>query len=76
MALPSWHEKSNSSTIIPLIDGAVTSFQHSHVVTENGIARCFGMSEREQAENLIAFAAHPDARASLTQAGRDMGLLG
>ena len=75
MALPSWHAKSNSSTIIPLIDGAVTSFQHSHVVTENGIARCFGMSEREQAENLIAFAAHPDARTSLTQSGRDMGLL-
>jgi len=33
------------------------------------------MSEREQAENLIAFAAHPDARTSLTQSGRDMGLL-
>ena len=76
MALPSWHAKSNSSTIIPLIDGAVTSFQHSHVVTENGIARCFGMSEREQAENLIEFAAHPDARVDLTKAAREMGLLG
>ncbi len=76
MALPSWHAKSNSSTIIPLIDGAVTSFQHSHVVTENGIARCFGMSEREQAENLIEFAAHPDARIDLTKAARGMGLLG
>ena len=74
MALPSWHDKSNTSSIIPLIDGAVTSFQHSHVVTEIGIARCFGMSERQQAENLIASAAHPDARASLTQAARDMGL--
>jgi acyl-CoA hydrolase len=75
MALPSWHRKSNSSTIVPLIDGAVTSFQHSHVVTENGIARCFGMSEREQAENIIEFAAHPDARAELTTAARAMGLL-
>lgn len=75
MALPSWHTKSNSSTIIPLIDGAVTSFQHSHVATENGIARCFGMSEREQAENLIKYAAHPDARASLTSAALTMGLL-
>ena len=75
MALPSWHAKSNTSTIIPLIDGAVTSFQHSHVVTEIGIARCFGMSEREQAENLIAFAAHPEARVSLTQAAQGMGLL-
>lgn len=75
MALPSWHQKSNSSTIIPLIEGAVTSFQHSHVVTENGIARCFGRSEREQAENLIMYAAHPDARASLTSAALSMGLL-
>jgi acyl-CoA hydrolase len=75
MALPSWHAKSNTSTIIPLIDGAVTSFQHSHVVTENGIARCFGMSEREQAENIIEFAAHPDARAELTKTAQQMGLL-
>ena len=74
MALPSWHAKSNSSTIVPLIEGAVTSFQHSQVVTENGIARCFGMSEREQAENLIEFAAHPDARIELTKAARSMGL--
>lgn len=76
MALPSWHAKSNSSTVVPLIDGAVTSFQHSHVVTENGIARCFGMSEREQAANLIQYAAHPDARAMLTSAAQKMGLLG
>ncbi len=76
MALPSWHDKSNSSTIIPLIEGAITSFQHSFVVTENGIARCFGMSEREQAENLIEFAAHPDARVELSQAAHSMGLLG
>ena len=74
MALPSWHQKSNSSTVIPLIQGAVTSFQHSHVVTENGIARCFGMSEREQAENLINFAAHPNARIGLIKAGKEMGL--
>ncbi len=75
MALQSWHQKSNSSTVIPLIQGAVTSFQHSHVVTENGIARCFGMSEREQAENLIGYAAHPNARADLTKAAKEMGLL-
>jgi acyl-CoA hydrolase len=74
MALPSWHEKSDSSTIIPLIDGAVTSFQHSHVVTENGVAPCFGMSERQQAENLISFAAHPNARESLSKAAQSLGL--
>lgn len=75
MALPSWHQKSNSSTIIPLIEGAVTSFQHSHVVTENGIARCFGMSEREQAANLIQHAAHPAAREALSLAAQKMGLI-
>ena len=74
MALPSWHDKSNSSTIIPLIEGAVTSFQHSYVVTENGIARCFGMSEKEQAENLIHKAAHPKARDQLSKAAIDMGI--
>jgi len=74
MALPSWHVKSDTSTIIPLIHGAVTSFQHSHVVTENGIARCFGMSERQQAENLINFAAHPRAKDTLTVAAQEMGI--
>lgn len=75
MALPSWHEKSKSSKIVPMIDEGVTSFQHSYVVTEHGIARCFGRSEREQAQNLINHAAHPSARKELTDAGIKMGLL-
>jgi acyl-CoA hydrolase len=75
MALPSWHEKSNSSKIVPIIDEGVTSFQHSYVVTENGVARCFGRSENEQAQNIINYAAHPKARESLAQAGKKLGLL-
>ena len=75
MALPSWHEKTNTSKIIPLIDEAVTSFQHSYVVTEHGAARCFGRSQREQAQNIIDHAAHPNVRASLAEAGKKMGLL-
>jgi acyl-CoA hydrolase len=75
MALPSWHEKTNSSKIVPLIDEAVTSFQHSYVVTEHGAARCFGRSQREQAQNIIDHAAHPSVRASLAEAGKKMGLL-
>jgi acyl-CoA hydrolase len=75
MALPSWHAKSNTSTIVPLIDEAVTSFQHSYVVTENGVAACFGRSQTEQAHNLIEYAAHPNARVSLRKAGIEMGLL-
>ena len=75
MALPSWHAKSNKSKIIPLVEEAVTSFQHSYVVTEFGIARCFGRSEREQAQNIIDYAAHPNAKAELAAAGKKMGLL-
>ena len=34
IALPSWHTKSNSSTIVAALTGPVTSFQHSALVTE------------------------------------------
>lgn len=75
MALPSWHKKTNSSTIVPLITEAVTSFQHSYVVTEIGMAACFGHSESEQARNLIEKAAHPDARAHLWEKAFEFGLV-
>ena len=75
MALPSWHEKSKTSKIVPMIDEGVTSFQHSYVVTEHGIARCFGRTEREQAQNIINHAAHPSARKKLAEAGVKMGIL-
>lgn len=74
MALPSWHEKSNSSTIVPLITEAITSFQHSYVVTENGMAACYGRSESEQAHNLITKAAHPYAREHLWEKAKEFGL--
>jgi acyl-CoA hydrolase len=57
-----------------LIDSAVTSFQHSYVVTENGVAKCFGKSQAEQAQNIINYAAHIDAREDLAAAGKKMGL--
>ena len=75
MALESWHAKSDTSTIVPLITDAVTSFQHSYVVTENGVAPCFGHSQSEQAENLITQAAHPRARDFLRESAIKMGLL-
>ena len=75
MALPSWHSKSNTSKIVPLIQDAVTSFQHSYVVTENGIAPCFGRSQSEQAKNLIDFAAAPQAREELRAAASEFDLL-
>jgi acyl-CoA hydrolase len=74
MALPSWHHKTNTSKIIPKIETAVTSFQHSYVVTENGVAPCFGESESNQAKNIIEYAAHPNARPALWEAAEALGL--
>ena len=75
MALPSWHSKANVSTIVPRLNDPVTSFQHSYVVTEQGVADCFGHSQAEQARNIIGHAAHPSVRDELTEAAREMGLL-
>lgn len=75
MALPSWHPKAKVSTIVPMLNEHVTSFQHSFVVTEQGAAACFGRSQNEQALNLINNAAHPDAREELVAAAAQYGLL-
>jgi acyl-CoA hydrolase len=76
MALPSWHGKSKSSNIVHRLSEAATSFQHSYVVTEQGVAECFGRSAIEQATNLIEKAAHPDARDYLREEAAAAGLLG
>jgi len=75
MALPSWHPKAQVSAIVPRLSENVTSFQHSFVVTEQGAAACFGRTQNEQAINLIHNAAHPEARAELTEAATKMGLI-
>ena len=75
MALPSWHPKANVSTIVPNIGSNITSFQHSYVVTEQGVAACFGKSQNEQASNLIEKAAHPNAKAALRESARKLNLL-
>jgi acyl-CoA hydrolase len=75
MALHSWHPKADVSTIVPHLTEPVTSFQHSWVATENGLAQCFGRSQRTQAVNIIEQAAHPDVRDELREAAGQMGLL-
>lgn len=75
MALRSWHPKADVSTIVPLCDEPVTSFQHTAVITEQGVAELLGRSQREQAEAIIHNAAHPDVRDELVEEGRDLGLL-
>ena len=74
IALPSWHPKADVSTIVPHLTDPVTSFQHSAVVTEQGIARVFGNTQREQVHQLIEKAAHPSARAGLWEQAGVMGL--
>lgn len=74
IALRSWHERSDSSTIVPRLTQPVTSFQHSAVITEQGCAHLFGRSQRAQAQLLIEEAAHPDAREELREAAAELGL--
>ena len=75
IALRSWHEKTACSTIVPALSVPASSFQHSAVVTEHGIARLFGRSQRAQARLLIEEAADPRARPTLREAARARGLL-
>ncbi|MDO5628864.1 MAG: acetyl-CoA hydrolase/transferase C-terminal domain-containing protein [Mobilicoccus sp.] len=74
MALRSWHPKADVSTIVPLLDEPVTSFQHSCVITENGIAELIGHDDDSQAHNLIENAAHPDVREELWEEAHALGL--
>jgi acyl-CoA hydrolase len=75
MALQSWHPKAQKSSIVAKLDENVTSFQHSFVVTENGVADCFGHSLSQQAYNLINKAAHPSVRDELTAEAEKLGIL-
>ncbi len=74
LALHSWHEKTSTSSILPMLQVPATSFQHSVVVTENGIAPLFGRSQHAQARLLIENTAHPEARESLVDAAKYLGL--
>jgi acyl-CoA hydrolase len=73
IALPSWHPRANVSTIVPLLQGPATSFQHTAIVTEQSVARIWGRSQRAQTRLLIG-AAHPSARDELQSAAKELGL--
>lgn len=75
IALRSWHDRTQSSTIVPALTTPATSFQHSMVITENGCAEIFGRSQRAQARLLIEEAAKKDARAELWEAARNHRLV-
>ncbi|QNN54150.1 acetyl-CoA hydrolase/transferase family protein [Nocardioides mesophilus] len=74
IALRSWHPRADVSTIVPMIEEPVTSFQASAVVTEQGVAALFGHTQEAQARHLVDRAAHPDVRDELEEEGRALGL--
>jgi acyl-CoA hydrolase len=75
LALRSWHDKSGTSNVIPLLHDPATSFQHSVIVTEHGAAPVFGRDTAEQARLLIDRAADPRARDGLRESAAARGLL-
>ncbi len=74
LALRSWHDKSASSAVVPILHQPVCSFQHSVIATEQGLAAIFGRSQHAQARLLIERAAHPRAREALWEAAGGLGL--
>jgi acyl-CoA hydrolase len=74
IALRSWHPRADVSTIVPLIEHPVTSFQMTAVVTEQGVADVFGLDQRHQAANIIDHAAHPRVREYLREEAVKLGL--
>jgi acyl-CoA hydrolase len=68
VALRSWHDRSDTSTIVPRLTEPATSFQHSVIVTEHGSAEVFGRSNVEQARLLVDRTADPRARDALREA--------
>jgi len=75
IALRSWHPRADVSSIVPLLEEPTTSFQPSAVVTENGVARVWGLDQGEQARAIVEHAAHPGVRDELREEGRELGLL-
>ncbi|HEX2893981.1 MAG TPA: acetyl-CoA hydrolase/transferase C-terminal domain-containing protein [Marmoricola sp.] len=74
IALRSWHPRADVSTIVPVIEEPVTSFQMTAVVTEQGVAEVFGLDQRHQAANIIDHAAHPRVREQLWEQAVPLGL--
>ena len=74
IALRSWHPKADVSTIVPMVDEPVTSFQQTAIVTEHGVAEVFGYDEKSQARHIIRDAAHPAVRDELWEKAAEYGL--
>ncbi|KGN33291.1 4-hydroxybutyrate CoA-transferase [Knoellia sinensis KCTC 19936] len=74
MALRSWHPRADVSSIVALLEGPVTSFQHTAVITEQGTAEMLGWDAEAQARHLIEVA-HPSVRDDLWEEAEALGLI-
>ena len=74
IALRSWHPKADVSTVVPLLDEPVTSFQQSAIVTEHGVAELWGYDQQAQCRHIIRDAAHPQVRDELWEEAGHLGL--
>ena len=74
VAIHAWHDKTDSSTVVPVLRNPVTSFQHSAVISEHGCAELFGRSQHAQARLLIENVADPRAVCRAAQATGRLGL--
>ena len=74
IALPSVHPRARVSTVVPLLEAPATSFQHSHIVSEQGTATVWGSDQGAQATQLIEQVAHPSVRDGLREAAGRLGL--
>jgi acyl-CoA hydrolase len=76
--LPSTAQNDRLTRIVPtLAPGTHTSTSKNdinYVVTEYGVAQLRGKSAKQRAQELISIS-HPDFRAELTQAAKQMHLL-
>ena len=75
LALRSWHPRADVSTVVPLLEEPATSFQPSAIVTENGLARVWGLEQGAQARSIIDEAAHPRVRDELREEAHYLGLM-
>ncbi|MDO8567342.1 MAG: acetyl-CoA hydrolase/transferase C-terminal domain-containing protein [Dehalococcoidales bacterium] len=75
IVLPSTAEKGTVSRIVPMLEqGTIVTVPRTfvdYVVTEHGVARLWGKSQRQRAVELIAIA-HPDFRAELKKASEEL----
>ena len=74
IALRSWHPRADVSTVGPLVDEPVTSFQQSAIVTEHGVAELWGYDQQAQCRHIIRNVAHPQVRDELWEEAAHLGL--